>query len=796
MKMTSNDKYDEDSYDTKNYKMTFDISTGLKRVLGRELITNNEVAIFELVKNSFDANATDVQIYISSEAIWIVDNGQGMTYEDIKSKWLFVAYSSKRNKLTYRDHVSNRQHYAGSKGIGRFSTDRLGRELVLQTRSMENANKIVHEIKINWDLFEDDDKKLFNDIPVKYLKRYGFDIPKCLTIPTHGTAIGILQPSSIWNRLALLKLKSSLAKLINPFGSNVDKFQITIHAPDELKADEQQRIKKQNNLLPKDIVNGLVGNFIFTELQEKTTFLEVEINPEENTIESRLVDRGEQIYKIREANPYDLLRFSGFRCEIYYLNRAAKVTFANRVGLPSVQFGSIFLFRNGFRVFPIGDDGIDWFRIDRRKQQGYARFLGTRELIGRVDVSGDDSEFQEASSRNEGLIDTPSVQEIRQCFWEHCLKRLERYVIPVSWADKLEADQSDLTRLLTDPGRARVTAAIATLIDNEEVELIQYSHKLVGLLDERSEQFERSLVSLRRIAEKTKDEELYSSIENAEQRFEELKQAEAEARRVADLEREAKEAAQKRAIAAEAAVDSYEIKLQEEKKINLFLRSVSTLDLDNVLNMHHQITIYSADMNIKLENFIAGTEGESFISRDRVVSTLEKITFLNKKITTIARFATKANFRLQSEEIDNDLAQYMTDYIEGIACDFSPPGLRIEVTNEHPGFLRSFKPIDISVVIDNFISNANKARASLIQFKIYQPKNRKGLLCMEVKDNGKGFTSGIDTSRLFEKGFTTTDGSGLGLYHVQLVLGDMGGSVRLGENKDRGATFIVEVANK
>lgn len=62
----------------------FDVSSGLKSVLGGELITNDEVAIFELVKNSFDASASRVDIYFDDETIVVADNGSGMTEEDIQ----------------------------------------------------------------------------------------------------------------------------------------------------------------------------------------------------------------------------------------------------------------------------------------------------------------------------------------------------------------------------------------------------------------------------------------------------------------------------------------------------------------------------------------------------------------------------------------------------------------------------------------------------------------------------------------------------------------------------------------
>ena len=79
----------------------FRISSELKNVIGRDLITDDFVAVFELVKNSFDAHATDVKIVFdfddsTNDAIYIIDNGKGMSGKDIDNKWLFVAYSAKK----------------------------------------------------------------------------------------------------------------------------------------------------------------------------------------------------------------------------------------------------------------------------------------------------------------------------------------------------------------------------------------------------------------------------------------------------------------------------------------------------------------------------------------------------------------------------------------------------------------------------------------------------------------------------------------------------------------------------
>jgi hypothetical protein len=175
----------------------FDVSTGLKRVLGRELITDDEVAIFELVKNSFDAGADDVQLYFGEDIIVIADNGSGMSYEDLTDKWLFVAYSSKRSDRAeddFRNIAAERRHYAGSKGIGRFSSDRLGSEVVIQSRPRDRT-KAVHRLTVDWELFEKDAKEHFERVPVRYAEQNAFQLPSELSgfesTLKHGTAVSI-----------------------------------------------------------------------------------------------------------------------------------------------------------------------------------------------------------------------------------------------------------------------------------------------------------------------------------------------------------------------------------------------------------------------------------------------------------------------------------------------------------------------------------------------------------------------------------------------------------------------------
>lgn len=762
----------------------FKVSSGLKRVLGRELITNDEVALFELVKNSFDANANNVYIYFNDKHIIVADDGDGMTYDDIKDKWLFVAYSAKRDEnipTDYRDNVGVNQYYAGSKGIGRFSSDRLGKKLQLQTRSKNDINSFVNYLNIDWSGFEKNDLNPFDKVNVEFSSSQNFSLPREIPLFTNGTVIIVSEIEKKWERSDIIKLRSGLAKLINPFGNSVDGFKITIIAPDEIGNDLAAQAKY--DALPEDkksdhpdLANGPLDNFIFSSLKTRTTFINIEIIDSGENIKTKLTDRGVDIFSTKEKNPFPLLKTSHLKCDLYYLNKAAKMTFARRMGLASVKFGSVFLFKNNFRVFPIGEDGDDWFSIDRRKQQGYARFLGTREIIGKIDISGHNELFQEASSRNQGLIENEATHQLKNFFIDYCLKRLEKYVVPVNWGLKGDAEVETTSLIESDGGRNKISEVIANLIGSNEVEILSYNSNLVGILNERSGEFESSLVSLRVIAEKTQDKNLFDKIEYAEQRFAELKKSENEAKKIADEERIAKESALSRAENAEAEAASIRVDLHEEKKRNLFLASVSSLDVDSILDLHHLITIYAADLQQQIENMILGIGNKTNVSKDYIIDSLEPISFLNKRVLSISQFATKANFRIDSEFIEYDLPTYITSYINEIAKNFSGARISIDSSSASKGFVKKFKPIDISILIGNLISNARRANASKITFDIYE--NKKNLLEISVNDNGKDFTArALEENNLFNKGFTTTSGSGLGLYHIKQVISAMDGSI-------------------
>ena len=219
----------------------FKISAYLKNIIGKELITDEFVAVFELVKNSFDANATEVKIIFENQnnteqaKLIIGDNGKGMNYDELKDKWLFVAYSAKKDGTEFDDYtnkIKTTRYFAGAKGVGRFSCDRLGSKLNLITIKDEPNPKIENLI-VNWDEFEKDAKEEFVDVSVKHqvLSNIDYNI-------NHGTILEISGLRDKWDRQRILKLKRSLIKLINPNQENVgNDFSIEIIANEEKELD-------------------------------------------------------------------------------------------------------------------------------------------------------------------------------------------------------------------------------------------------------------------------------------------------------------------------------------------------------------------------------------------------------------------------------------------------------------------------------------------------------------------------------------------------------------------------------
>jgi len=781
-------------------KLQFRVSSALKDVIGRDLSTDDFRAIFELVKNSFDAFSENIIIRFDLEKksdgkIYVIDDGKGMSRNDLLEKWLFLGFSAKKEGT--EDKIKST--YAGNKGIGRFSCDCLGKTLKIQSKT--KFDSAIHCLDINWEDFEANSKDEFIEIDVNYSEIDFFSLPEDLPVNNSGVVLEIsnLRDELSWNRDKLLRLKRSLEKLIDPVPDVETSKRIQIECKREKHNDMTAVTKAQEKEGEAITVNGFIENTIFQVLENKTSVLRAKIT-RKNKLQVELIDRGVFIYRTEEdiSDSYPQLIDSGFYAEILFLNTSAKVTFARRMGMPSIRYGSLFLIRNGFRIFPIGEEGNDYWGFDHRKQQGYARYLGYRDLLGFVKIQGDENKFREASSRTQGLIQTQATIELSDCV-KRCLIKFEAYVTDITWKDKLDKENSVFERMGLDSNRLRIIQLIEKLSKSKNIKVLDFNHDLVSILSEKAKEFEPSLKNLKNIADSINDKKLIKQIVLAEKALLKAKQAEYEAQKAADQEKKARKKAED--IAKTAAIEAkkavkekkkIEVAYEEEKKRNLFLTGSNSRDKDLLEGFIHQIVLYSSHSKGSLQNILKSPSRFEKMAGENLRNLLEDILETTEKIVSTSRFATTANFRLDSSMITEDFNSFLYEYLEKIAVAYNSR-INIHPKLEDKKFKLRFNPIEMGVVLENFISNSKKARASNI---IFTSALKSKILKLVIEDDGKGLDKRItEKERIFEKGFTRTSGSGLGLYFCKKRIEDLGGELKLSElQPKRGIRFTIRVA--
>jgi len=757
----------------------FRVSTGLKSIIGRELITDDFIAVFELVKNAFDANAKRVDITFEeldtpNATLTIKDNGKGMSASDIQKKWLFVAYSAKKEGVEdYRQDISHPRIYAGAKGIGRFSCDKLGSDLELFSRPTTTGS--ISRLSVDWNAFEEDAKEEFVDIPC--------ELSTVRTPPpgfTKGTLIRISGLRETWDREKLQKLKGSLGKLINPNQSRAARdFKVFIHARSQ-KAEDAE-VSDDTSWKR---VNGEVTNFVFENLKIKTTLIKVSVSEKEIT--TRLEDRGRFVYEIVETNPFAI---HDIDIRLFALNQAAKNTFTRTMGVHAVRFGSVFLFKNGFRVYPYGEEGKDPWGIDVRKQQGQARFLGTRDLIGRVEIGGDNATFKETTSRDGGLIENPATRELQSLFFTFALKRLERFAVDiVKWGTK-ESDSGEV--------KSKILELILSLTKSENLTSVQYDPKIIDIVREASEKSLHSLISqFRSVAETTDNPQLEKDARKAERRIRELEEARSEAEAEAEKAEKAKDTAEKEAEEQKKRAKKAESRKKKVESQNLFLQSLVSSDTENLIGLHHHIGISAGTIRNYVKTMVKRISSGKPVTTGMFLESLEKISMQASQIESATRFATKANFSLDAALITEDMIAFVREYVQnvcqGMIYTTSNHEMKFVWKGNSAGdeFIHKFRPFEVVVLVDNLISNAKKANAKTVTW-IVGDVSKRGLV-IRILDDGNGVKPG-NVPKIFDLGFTTTSGSGFGLFHAHSIAKSLGGSLTLNSKNRRTTEFVWEV---
>lgn len=839
-------------------EVSFSTHAHIKNIIGKELINDDNVAVMELVKNSYDAGATKVIIKFKnlvedknkqSELI-LIDDGMGMSENDILTKWLNIAYSSKKENFT-----QNNRYQAGNKGVGRFSCDRLGKKLNLYTRQ---KNGMFIHLKISWKDFEDANRIdiQIQDIPVlirelnesEFKNETGFDIFE------HGTIIHITDLNEEWiefnkknnlfsdieiDKTKLLKLKNSLERLINPNQSyDEQSFKIFINVIDELNEDSSTPYHEK--------VTGEVKNQIFDKLDFKTTFIESFISEDGSKIVTELKDKNETIFRLIEKN-IDFPLLKDIKITIYYLNPYAKGFFKKQTGIDSVEFGSIYLFINGFRIPPYGDRENDAFGLEVRKGQGTARYFGNREILGRIEINDFNNNFKIISSR-EGIVQNSSYKQlIRDSekqnrkyngYFYTTLKRLEKYVVDGLKWDSIPEDMKEATiqKQIID-GTWNESEEIyridkqETLLNSSEIikQIIFVSPKNIidlyineelikNLIEEDKEKTNKKLQdfiknfgnlstnifdektqkAIKQLTKNIDDVNLSNSFkniliqkQNIEEELEEEKKSKNELYKLfRNKVRKDRQKAKAKEEKLEEALKNVEQEIQKKEEQVLFLQSIQPIEKSELIKLQHHIGLYAETIEDTILDFKMTLDESDNISKEEIISYLTDISLEAQKILAINKYATKANFLSKSQSINADIIQFISEYIQNIYNLNTSRDLSVSISNNSLSYICKFEPLIVTIIIDNLLNNSKKANAKNVNIVFRHDDN----LIIEYFDNGIGLDKSIiNPSDIFEIGITTTSGSGLGLHHIKESLQRMNKSTIEVTKLDIGIKFIIRL---
>ena len=373
---------------------------------GSDLVTNDCVAIAELVKNSYDAFAQNVCVSVGLDSIEIKDDGVGMTRDIIKNAWAVIATPYKEKKpIVEKDGKIRR--VSGNKGLGRFSAARLGRYLEIITKSQQDSYIIA---KIDWESFTNSESMSDCKIIIQVED-------SCSDIIDTGTIIRISGLYEVWNDKKLSELENALSRLISPF-ETVDDFSIVLNADAyalPVKISSHDFIKH-----PTYSIIGTVSDFGEITWSYKYAPKTRIITDRSGSIDWKDARKGFEAIHLFNELPYEEYTAGNFSFELRAWDldsdSISEVSDAFSIGKREIrkniaQYKGLSIYRDNVLVLPKSDATKDWLGIDIRRVSQIGRRLSTSQIIGMINISSEyNPEIKDTTDR-EKLVDTKEYKQ-------------------------------------------------------------------------------------------------------------------------------------------------------------------------------------------------------------------------------------------------------------------------------------------------------------------------------------------------------------------------------------------------
>lgn len=425
-------------------RLTFRPRARIIRTIGDRLVSGPEAAVIELVKNSYDADASFVRIKFlppfehDSGAVLFEDDGHGMTLADIESKWMEPATSDKRD----RKKTARGRRLLGSKGIGRFAASRLGRYLQLISTAYQPISSTDESLsgevgeksltttripKLDWHAFEE----------TKYLDDVSFAVESLAPMEKTGTSLLISSLRDDWTEQRILKLHEELRKLVSPIATDhTNQFKIFLDLSEcnsENCGFDGSSILASNStstgtaLTPQSDVyevkpfplldaSDYYVDGVFDEDGHFDGVMTIQrggLEPETISLDVPLrAENGE------ESCGVVLVRLHVFDREGSAIKGTAAKAGFGAIGIREARklldnIAGVAIYREGFRIRPYGDGENDWLTLDAKRVQNPTMKIGRNQIAGVITLDDEhNSHLIERSSR-EGLEENGSFRRLR-----------------------------------------------------------------------------------------------------------------------------------------------------------------------------------------------------------------------------------------------------------------------------------------------------------------------------------------------------------------------------------------------
>jgi C4-dicarboxylate-specific signal transduction histidine kinase len=385
------------------HQLTFRPRARLVAVLGEHLISDQAVGLIELVKNSYDADATEVTVELlhladaAATTVVVRDNGCGMTLDDITVKWLSPAVDHKDQAKREQRRTALGRLPLGEKGVGRFAVHQIGRNLELVTRAHGQRELVL---VVDWDRFDQGDQYL-DGMPLQVIERESAEV---FCGDQTGTRLTIQHARSLWSEKLLRKVYQTLRRLQSPLREDESRFRIILRCPEHAEYE---------NIDPTDILER--AHYEFRALVDRDGSCDFEYVCKHPALQPRQrPGTDDLVQKAREE-----LRGTTPSCGPFYLNLYVWDRTSNYLQTSGVSRDElnavcgVSLFRDNMRVLPYGEPGNDWLFLDQERINDPTERIANNQVIGLVQVDQAQNLLLRDKTNREGLIENDAFLDLR-----------------------------------------------------------------------------------------------------------------------------------------------------------------------------------------------------------------------------------------------------------------------------------------------------------------------------------------------------------------------------------------------